>query len=70
MATETVSVADVEAKRRELADRLGAVRRELDRLSRLALHLQGAIAGLDELLPAPDISEVLPEGMELDNGTE
>lgn len=70
-ADDGINRAALEAKRVEYADRLASVRQDLERLSRLAMQLQGAIGGLDELL-APDIEDVLPEGAEIvpdDEGT-
>ena len=68
MAETTIERSEVEEKREDLTKRLAAVRGELNRLSRLAMQLEGAMAGLDEIL-APDVEDVLPDGMELDDGS-
>jgi len=68
VAETTIDRSEIEEKRQDLIDRHAAVRSELDRLSRLAMQMQGAIAGLDEIL-APDVEDVLPDGMELDDGS-
>jgi len=51
----------------DLETRRDTLRRQLREAQAVVLRLQGALAILDELLPAPGLSEVLPDGMELDD---
>lgn len=54
MSKTQVTRAVLEAKKSEYEGELAKVRTELNRLSQMAMRLQGAIASVDELLKDTD----------------
>jgi len=52
-----VTRAVLQERRQEFVERSSKVRAEMERLSRLAIQLQGAIAAYDELLATDDEPE-------------
>lgn len=54
MSKTQVTRAVLEAKKSEYEGELAKVRAELNRLSQMAMRLQGAIASVDELLKDTD----------------